>query len=433
MTSQNKDAGIDGTEQKTTLLVIENFRDSFGDNDFVLNPHKSKIGKWIFNSIANITLLLLILILVVTALLINQANNADYTSWLIYNIGAVAVPIFLSTFICILVFRHLIGKFPNTLLRLAKSGRFKVPQDSPCNAEKELVLSNKSQQEKTNNWTNLKKRLGVYPKSWESFPDDFIKAVSSPWGSIIFFFWLIFGGILAYFFAYELGAFETRNALKGLLFLLNLGIAPIFLAYLVAYIMWILFVIAGYIRWLMPTFQIDIQPEHADQCGGVKRLGDICFEIGLILVIPSILVGFFVFLTFNPNTISPFKFGVYTALFVLVVFASVAFFWPLLKIHNEMVKEKERFNDEAISKIAPVKNRLRDLVSSGEKTDIEKIKDLEKQLEALEKLYPENMNYPTWPFTTNVVLVFYTSQILPIFTVVKGIVEFVRLVRNDGG
>jgi len=255
--------------------------------------------------------------------------------------------------------------------------------------------------------------------------------VRSPMGNRLFIFWLLFGGVLAFFFAKELQGEETRNFIEDLWFFLNLGVAPILYAYVVSYTMWILYVLAAYIRWLTPTFILDIQPEHRDSCGGLKKLGDICFEIGSIMVVPCFLLGFFFILISQfPKVPSSFIFLIYVTLCVVVGFTSLAFFWPLLKIHGVMVKEKESFNDEAISRIAPVKSRLREIIHL-EDAKAEEITNLKKKLETLEKLYPDNLKFPTWPFSPNALLVFYTTQILPIITVVKGSVEFVRFLANS--
>ncbi len=96
-----------------------------------------------------------------------------------------------------------------------------------------------------------------------------------------------------------------------------------------------------------------------------------------------------------------------------------------------MVEHERKIQDQAAASIGAVEEKLRDLLGSQE-YNANKAKPLEARLEKLNKVYPANLNYPTWPFTTRVILIFYTSQIVPIITVAIGLIDFIGKLGSSG-
>ncbi len=231
-------------------------------------------------------------------------------------------------------------------------------------------------------------------------------------------------------FARNTGTFQPKDFWDGLNGFLLYGIVPCFLAYIAGFGIWMLFVIASYFRWLTPIFELDIQPEHGDQCGGLKRVGDLCFKIATVIVPPTTVYGLYVLLGHVKAELSVWSLVVVIALATALIVSALSFFRPLFNVHRSMINARERFFNEAISNIAPVKARLRELVAAG-RLDENETKKLKEQLEELGQLYPSDLKHPTWPFTTTTILAFYTSQVVPIVTVIVGIIEFVRLLAPE--
>jgi hypothetical protein len=450
--------------------------DSFEAGDRFLCPHSGKPARWIFSHFWLIFLIVILLVVGVTAANVLQAEKIDHVftrlrlelsypffsqytrcfvfkengsryiyvfrtadvpncaealrssqpigkgGWfsekeslatnLLMNTLIDALPFLLSVFITILLFHRFTHKVPATLSALARAGRLLSPDGSGREAGQAS--------------THSRNRFSIRPRHWSSFAGDLESAVRSPIGTLLFLFFLILGACLAGAFAVRLEAFAAGDFWQGAYYVVVLGFVTVSLAYVAGYGLWVLFVAAAFIRNLTPAFRLDIQPEHSDNCGGLKRLGDLCFDMALMIVAPAIVIGAFVLLGVFDASIPEFKTFVILALAMAIGIAALVFFWPLFDIHRDMLHAKDAFQDEAVSRIAPVKARLRDLIGSG-KVDDEETQRLEKQLEKLNLLYPADMKYPTWPFTTGTLLVFYTGQILPVVTVVTGLVEFAGL------
>jgi hypothetical protein len=71
-------------------------------------------------------------------------------------------------------------------------------------------------------------------------------------------------------------------------------LAPAIWSYLGMLILWTLFITTKAIMDLTPRFQINVQPLHSDRAGGLKKLGDLCSHIGLLMIVvatPSIVLA----------------------------------------------------------------------------------------------------------------------------------------------
>jgi hypothetical protein len=356
--------------------------------------------------------------------------------WMAYLLGyltvAYIIPIGLSLTIAGFLAVKLQKTVPKSLYELVKAGRLK-PAGSRQRLQLETgldVTAPEQGEHSESDSSSLKQCFRIRPRSWQTYVDDFEQALNSPWRYVHFGFWLIVGYSLAYVIGRQ-GAAFTSGVLWSYLYLgVILVIGPALLVYIAAFGVWFLIIVATYIRWLTPAFELDIQPGHGDGCGGLKRLGGICFAMATATIPPAIGVGFWWFSgVLRDVTISSgITITAVIASAALLVVATFAFFLPLWHIHKEMSRDKARLQDEAVSRIAPVERRLRDLVGQGKLEDAE-TRQLEIRLEKLHQLYPSDLKYPTWPFNSGILLAFWTSQIVPIITIIAGVFEFTDLLK----
>jgi hypothetical protein len=89
----------------------------------------------------------------------------------------------------------------------------------------------------------------------------------------------------------EIGATETEVIWSTLYAVTVILIGSLGFAYVMAFILWYLVVVAGYLRRVTPIFCLDIQPEHGDGCGGLQRLGQVSLIIALVIAIPSVVIA----------------------------------------------------------------------------------------------------------------------------------------------
>jgi uncharacterized membrane protein len=71
-------------------------------------------------------------------------------------------------------------------------------------------------------------------------------------------------------------------------------LAPIVWSYVGMLLLWSIVITTKAIIDLTPRFQINVQPLHSDRVGGLKKLGDLCSYVGLLVIVivtPSIVLA----------------------------------------------------------------------------------------------------------------------------------------------
>jgi hypothetical protein len=168
-------------------------------------------------------------------------------------------------------------------------------------------------------------------------------------------------------------------------------------AYYLGIVVWVLCISGRYITKLVHTFEIKIEPLHPDKCGGLKVLGNFCFNLaGPIFIGSAFFIGYVFFVALrNPNI--PF----YEAtrdliLLVILVYglptAIIAFFLPLWNIHTKMLHEREVDDEGYAAKMEVLRQTIQELLNEGK---IEEARNLKEKMDLTQALYT---TYPRWPF-----------------------------------
>jgi hypothetical protein len=351
---------------------------------------------------------------------------------ILYN-GGVLSPFLVILAIVAYWISGLSKEVPKSLFETAKYGRMK--HGSEANDLQTQNISNEKNKDTKKGlasiWSNYKEKYRVSPQNSLTYEKDFEDALLSPWRYILYGI----GLILCYAIAIKMQV-EVGLQYAGLPILIIAGyffviIIPIFVAYFFTVWIWFFFVVGNYLRWLPRIFKLDIQPNHGDNCGGFKRLGDICFKMALSIILPAVLLGIWVgtgIVAKASEKVPSFAFFIFIVIVILLVLSFWAFFYPILGIHTAMAKKKARYQDESAAKIHDIESRLRSLYER-EEYESKKIKLLLEQLELAKTLYPTDVRYPTWPFSIPILLGFFTTQIVPIFGAITLLVEFLELFK----
>jgi hypothetical protein len=204
------------------------------------------------------------------------------------------------------------------------------------------------------------------------------------------------------------------------------------LAALLAPMAWRLIVI-GLEIWRLPDkFDLKVQFEHPDQCGGLEPLGQLCLWNILIISLPLIFLGGWLLIARSDT--SGFSFhdtslwqsirrqaiayaDVYAKLlWVLIPFTIMGFVLPLWNTHRAMVDKKKRLLvqlDDYIENITEQWNgamtRINHLTPAEEKENLER-------LEFAHQLYQRQKRVPVWPINLNIFLKFASTQAIPLLS-----------------
>ena len=207
------------------------------------------------------------------------------------------------------------------------------------------------------------------------------------------------------------------------------------LGYLLGFLIWRVGVIAVYISKLGRTFEIRIQPNHPDQCGGLRPIGNLCLMIALLLLAPAVFLSVWGFATTFFNAGGEIYNQLWSGLFrqwlvLLSGLALFAFLWPLYSLHLQMDRQRREIQtelDDLAQRIDELSTQLRTLAHTltpeqgGEKL---------KSLEFMEKVYEANSRIPAWPIDWQTILKFSSAQAVPILGLLGTSESVVKLVES---
>jgi uncharacterized membrane protein len=296
--------------------------------------------------------------------------------------------------------RGLIKSVPKVLLALAHSGRLRPPFEDEDGQDKGVPP------------VARKSPLYVEPPNWKTYANDMASAWRNPRRhalSGIFVTVFVVGDIILTLTVIPLSTLlaDVPLVLRTVLELIAMG----WLFYWSGINLWMLYVLARYIRFLNKVFRLDIQPRHGDGCGGLKPIGDLCLKLAVMLAPPAIICSYFLFSSLvTPGGTFIWILG-WAILWLLVIIAAIlAFVTPMWDIHRTMVRSKDGYQNEAIQYVSLAENRLRELLNQGKIQDAE-TKALQDQLTDLRELFPPDLDYPTWPVNVQTLLSFVGSQV----------------------
>lgn len=200
-------------------------------------------------------------------------------------------------------------------------------------------------------------------------------------------------------------------------------IAPI-LGLIVGMLAWRVGTIAYFIGVLGEKFPLKIQINHHDQAGGLKPLGDLAFNIALILLIPAIFLAIWGFVTtfFKDPALEGYITlwgGLFRQLLVLLGVLSIfAFIQPVYKIHLRMEDYAQKIRAELDSLSLKIETLSHELRSEADEIDPQQGEEKLRTIGFMKKVYDENSHVPTWPFNWKTIFRFASAQAIPLLSLI---------------
>jgi hypothetical protein len=221
----------------------------------------------------------------------------------------------------------------------------------------------------------------------------------------------------------------TAEGIGGFLANLGTGYAPYVaevvgeasLGFVLGLILWRMLIVAVQVRDLGDRFELRLQLNHPDKCGGFRPLGDLCLWNALLVSVPAIYLGFWIVL--GPTLKDAAGHLLYGARYfelhavflgILAVLAPVTFIAPLWTIHLEMLRESTRLRVE-VDQVGQQIDRLsRELLERSEEMSADEAAAKAHDLEIRQDSYKRTEHIPTWPIDVSLALRFGTSQVIPL-------------------
>ena len=185
---------------------------------------------------------------------------------------------------------------------------------------------------------------------------------------------------------------------------------------------WRVGVVAHFIGLIGDRFKLNIQPGHSDRCGGFGPVGNLGFNLAAIILIPSIFLAVWGFITtFFKDPALQIYVALWGGLFrqwlvLLACLSLFIFFQPLYKIHLAMEKNAQAIRSELDNLSREIERLSYALRSQAVALSPEQGEEKLKSIEFMKKVYAENNQIPTWPFDWKTILGFSGAQVVPLLS-----------------
>ena len=242
---------------------------------------------------------------------------------------------------------------------------------------------------------------GDVTTSYLSFLEHYRNALASPKRYLLSGFPIIvFSSLIVYQTVQYLSVGHTPDfvaILGGVGFLLY-ALEVLGGLFVIGIVMWVMYISGWYVRKLVRTFELSIQPFHPDQFGGLKVLVNFYFGLGSpLLLFSGFGIGFLVLILSARGLGAVFLVsnGGFLLLLLLYIFPVIvcAFLLPLWEIHVKMMSVGERIENRHVARIQALREEIQSLLDANQ---IEEAKAKQEEKELVETL--RIPTFPTWPF-----------------------------------
>lgn len=345
---------------------------------------QSRILRWVLWLLPYFISLIVIIILI-------YYNPTDNPGVVMYISGMVAAAVSLFAF------HFLMKRIPETFGALWDR---KIIVDRPT-----IVLFDANTTEEVINSINNSSNSAQLEEQYRKYINDLEKLMNCPgqWAMGVFFTLLVF-------------TWDYSSVIE------------FFIAFIIGLMAWRMTIAAVKVWQLGRQFYLKPQLGHADGCGGLEPLGNLCLWNALIITIPGIFLGGWIILGLDfigPNTQYFLLAKSYTPLFyklllIPISFAVISFFLPLFSVHQSMVTWQTGVRRQ-LDRLGYCIDRMEcEFLNRADMLEPVEVERMTKNLELMQQIYQQNQHIPTWPFNIGIMAKFMTSQAVPILGVIIG-------------
>jgi hypothetical protein len=210
--------------------------------------------------------------------------------------------------------------------------------------------------------------------------------------------------------------------------------------YMISVAVWKCFITGYFVHRFSNIFEITVQPSHPDKAGGLKPLGDLIFSMALITIVASLALSILTIASQINNTIYKILISAYLpssqvqapfylystewlakgSLAVAIILSFVVFVLPIISTHRRMRSEKINL----LSSLTEVGNKITELEKQIKKVnlDYKKRNEAFAEIASLSKIYELANKTPVWPFDRDILIKFFTPQVISLLSLL-GIIQ----------
>ena len=223
----------------------------------------------------------------------------------------------------------------------------------------------------------------------------------------------------------------------GIVFFLLPRLIFLFTGAICGIIGWRVLMIARQLAKLGTKFEVNLQLNHPDGCGGMSPIGGLCLILTYCLIPFPLLVGIWLLFV---NFLDPADLqlqSIHVAYFLptlqalivpLVAIDFLGFFYPPISIHNSMIRAKYNLHAR-LDRISQQINVLHaTLLTDAINIAPQDGRLLEEKIDFLKRVYNRFMPIPTWPYKGGHLISLTTAQLIPIIAMLSSFIGFLQAV-----
>jgi hypothetical protein len=229
---------------------------------------------------------------------------------------------------------------------------------------------------------------------------------------------------------------ELLNSMPAILLLgIFIRITFVFTCFVSGIIAWKTLTVGRRIYALGKQFRLDVKTSHPDGCGGLSPIGDLCLKLVYCTAPFLILIGTWLIFTntldvgylhMHSSNVSSLNSTLQVLLLPFIISSFLIFFFPIISIHNAMVRNKSRFETQLYGVSQKIHSSEIELLTQADNLPNERRIILEENIDFLKRLHSRLQSIPTYPFRISHLFRLTSSQIIPIIGVVTSLISFIK-------
>jgi hypothetical protein len=260
-------------------------------------------------------------------------------------------------------------------------------------------------------------KSGNLQNEYFAFLRAYEKDLLSKWRHLYLVFVLLLGLAITWSSTHSaIAKLQMLDIPGGLYILIGTTFAFLVTGYALVICSWLVYATGKRLKRLPYEFKLNIQASHPDNCGGLSVIGDLTFGMVLPMLLLILLMGLATLLLFTPvskDIYEPLLSAILLPFVLILLY--IAFFVPLSSIHSEMVKRKRSYEDDfarwSTKLELTIHSSIVELQESKNDQVLNTARTAKEELEILQTIDPNKINYPTWPFKSRVLIAFLIPQI----------------------
>lgn len=172
----------------------------------------------------------------------------------------------------------------------------------------------------------------------------------------------------------------------------------------------ILIVNAWLIHQILEPKELQVEPLHSDNCGGLRPLSDYSLKTAYLVTTFGVILSLVEYRLIIHGISDEFWF-VHLSIPVYIILSLIAFFVPLLTAHSKMLNAKKSLLDQISRQF---QSDYQTLIYSTLESDAELLGSTINKIKQLDEIYKRTNQFPVWSFDIQALRRYFLLLVTPL-------------------